>query len=165
MSQYKGKTVVFRFRFASDATVAASGDLNGWFIDDFELLDIYKYTAQACISADAGQGEKACTEPFEILVNSGESINATEEADDFFAVSLTPNPAEEYVVVNATSPSESTAILSIISMEGKSIFQQKLKMDNVNRPVTINTSSLPNGFYVVKIQAENHVSTRKLIIR
>lgn len=63
MSEYKGKTVVFRFRFASDETVAASGDLNGWFIDDFELLDIYKYTAQACIAADAGQGEKACTLP------------------------------------------------------------------------------------------------------
>lgn len=165
MSEYKGKTVVFRFRFASDETVAASGDLNGWFIDDFELLDIYKYTAQACIAADAGQGEKACTFPFEIIVNSQEGVNSTDDTKDFFAVTLSPNPADDYVVITAMSPFESNAVISISSMEGKTLHQQMLKLDNTFRPVTINTSALASGFYLVKIQSGNHVSTRKLIIK
>jgi len=165
MSEYKGKTVVFRFRFASDATIAASGDLNGWFIDDFELLDIYKYTSQACIAAEAGSGEKACTQPLEILVNSGENINATDDTDDFFAVSLAPNPAENYVVVNATSASETNAILTINSMEGKTVFQQKMKIDNSYKPLTINTSFMAKGFYLLKIQSGNHINTKKLIIK
>ncbi len=165
MSEYNGKTVVFRFRFASDATVAALGDLNGWFIDDFELLDIYKYTAQACIAADAGQGEKACTQPFETIVNSQEGVNATDDVEDFFAVTLSPNPADDYVVITAMSPTESNAVISINSMEGKTLYQYKMNLDNTLRPVTINTSSLAGGFYFVKIQSGNHVSTRKLIIR
>lgn len=165
MSEYKGKTVVFRFRFASDETVAASGDLNGWFIDDFELLDIYKYTAQACIAADAGQGEKACTLPFEIIVNSQEGVNSTDDTKDIFAVTLSPNPADDYVVITAMSPFESNAVISISSMEGKTLNQQMLKLDNTFRPVTINTSSLASGIYLVKIQSGNHVSTRKLIIK
>lgn len=165
MSEYKGKTVVFRFRFASDATVAASGDLNGWFIDDFELLDIYKYTAQACIAADAGQGEKACTVPFETIVNSQEGINSIDDKQDFFAVTLSPNPADDYIVINAMSPFESNAVIYLTSMDGKIFHQQMLKLDNTFRPVTINTSSLASGFYLVKIQSGNHVSTRKLIIK
>ncbi|MBP9198023.1 MAG: T9SS type A sorting domain-containing protein [Saprospiraceae bacterium] len=40
-----------------------------------------------------------------------------------------------------------------------------LKLDNTFRPVTINTSALASGFYLVKIQSGNHVSTRKLIIK
>jgi len=130
MSEYKGKSVVFRFRFASDATDAATGDLNGWFIDDFELLDVYKYTAQACISADGGQGEKACTEPFETFVNSEGTVNAEDITQDYFKLSLTPNPAHDYVVINVASPSETSASVVISSLEGKVVYQGKMKLDS-----------------------------------
>ncbi len=165
LSPYKGKEVVFRFRFGSDATVAASGDLKGWYVDDFEILDIFKYTAEACIASEGGQGEKACTQPVATLVNS-ELVSGTEQINASpFTIDVTPNPADDYVTVVASAPVRTNATIALLNSQGNSVYASTLVLDKETSYRTINTTGMPAGFYFVRIQNGNSITTKKLMIR
>ncbi|MBC7884019.1 MAG: M36 family metallopeptidase [Saprospiraceae bacterium] len=165
LSEYTGKTIVFRFRYASDATLAATGEFTGWYIDDFEILDIYKYVSQACIATEGGQGEKECTDGIETFVNSEGTVSADNPDPDYFAVLLTPNPANDYVVINATSPTKVNANVDVTNIDGKVVYKGKMNIDDNESSMIINTAGLPGGVYFVKIQSGVYFNTQKLIIR
>ena len=166
LSEYIGKSVEFKFRFGSDPTIKAAGDLNGWFIDDFELLDIYKYTSAACIAADNGQGEKACTQTLQTLVNTQDEVSSSKDVkQDFFTIDLSPNPAQNHVVLAASALNSVHANLEIINMEGKSVSQVLLPLDTEKRYYTLDISSIPSGLYFVKIIAGGMTKAEKLIIK
>ncbi|MEN0007009.1 MAG: M36 family metallopeptidase, partial [Bacteroidota bacterium] len=54
LSDYVGQDIQFRFRFGSDAQVGS----NGWYVDDIEIMDVFNYNGEACVTAD--QGNQAC---------------------------------------------------------------------------------------------------------
>lgn len=165
LSEYIGKSIIFRFRFGSDPTVKAAGDFTGWFVDDFELLDIYKYTSEACVAADGGQGDKSCTQAMQTLVNSLESVNPSQDVQvDFFDVSVSPNPANDYVIIKASAPMPVITSVNILNTEGKSIRQSYLHLDNIQRVNALDINGIAPGFYIVKLQAGNYIKTIKLMI-
>lgn len=165
MSPYKGQTVTFRFRFGSDATTVAAGDLKGWYVDDFELLDIYKYSAEACIAADNGQGEKACTLPVETLVNS-EVISSNEDVvEDFFEAIIEPNPANDYLSVHVKAPVRSQAMIEILNSGGTSVYNTKVQLTESFYSTFIDTSVFPAGMYFVRIKDGNKTTVKKLILQ
>jgi uncharacterized repeat protein (TIGR01451 family) len=165
LSAYKGQSVKFKFRFGSDATVAATGNFPGWYIDDVEILDVYKYVAMACIGSDGGLNEKACTEGITTLINSGGTVGSEDVNNDYFSAQLYPNPAGEYVEVTAISPVNVLANIDLINIDGKVVLNAKMNIDRNGNRLTINTSGLPSGFYIVKIQSGSNLSTKKLIIK
>jgi extracellular elastinolytic metalloproteinase len=165
LSEYKGQNITIKFRFGSNATVKGAGDFAGWFIDDFEILDLYKYSSEACIIADGGNGAKACTNPIETLVNSDGTVNTDDNKVEFFNVDLQPNPANDYIVISATAPINTFANVEILSAEGKSVYTTSMQLDRTIQYKSINTAGFPSGFYIIKIQNGNHITTRKLVIK
>jgi uncharacterized repeat protein (TIGR01451 family) len=162
ISEYKDQTVKFRFRFGSNPTVKAS-DYAGWFIDDFGILDIYKYTAQACIVADGGMGAKACTDSLVTYVNSG-TVGSKDENESFFNIKLIPNPAKEQVTVAVNAPFQTTAMINILTLEGKILYSAEMSVNKDLSFNNINIQNLPKGFYVVKIQNGAKITSRKLVV-
>jgi extracellular elastinolytic metalloproteinase len=166
LSEYIGQSVVFKFRFGSDTSVKALGDVTGWFIDDFELIDIYKYNTSACIIADNGSGERSCTQTLQTLVNTDRDISSAENIyEDVMNFKLSPNPAEDYMIFSASSIKGVQAKISIISPEGRVIFENNVLLDKSTRYYPLDISNIPTGFYLVKLQAGTHVSTQKLIVK
>lgn len=164
LSEYIGKSIEFKFRFGSDPTIKAAGDLNGWFIDDFELLDIFKYTSAACIAAENGQGVKSCTQALQTLVNTQEEISSNDDPkNEFFSISVSPNPAENYIVLSGKALSAIKANVNIINIEGNSVFESPITLDPIKKYFTLDISGIPSGFYVVKIQSGDIVVAKKLI--
>jgi len=75
-------------------------------------------------------------------------------------VSLFPNPAStEFTVTFPQTPSPATR-LDLISLQGQLINSRTLTKKNE----TISTSQLPSGFYIVRIQQNDRVDTRKILI-
>lgn len=165
LSEYIGKTVSFQFRFATDATIAPDADFTGWIIDDFELLDIFKYSSQACISAEDGQGEETCTQAIETVINSDGTVSTEDSNNDYFGVTLTPNPAEDYVIISASSPYNVTANVEITNIDGRLIYTSLMKIDGKEERMTLRTNNLPGGVYLVKIQSGKNFSIKKLVIK
>lgn len=166
LSEYKGKTIVVRFRFASDATIVATGTLNGWYVDDFEILDIYKYTSQACIAAEGGQGEKACTNAVETIVNSALTSGIKKEENlNYFNLRVMPNPADEYVIISSGAPVSAPGNIEILNTEGKVVYKRSVILDANHNQYVVSTTELPAGIYMVKVTSGDQVSTKKLIIK
>lgn len=166
LSEYVGQNVVFKFRFGSDATLKASGDITGWFIDDFELLDIFKYNTTACIIPENGSGEKACTPTLQTLINTEDVISAVVDTkEDILQFRLRPNPADDYVVFSAKVNTPTQSKISIMSAEGRVIMEHSVLLDNSVRYYPIDISTLASGFYIVQLQAGTYVSTQKLIVK
>jgi hypothetical protein len=165
LSEYKGKDIVIRFRFGSNATVKASGEYTGWYIDDFEILDIFKYSSEACIIADNGNGAKACTLPIETVVNSDGTVNTDDNDVDYFSLKLYPNPTENNVVILANAPISTLANVDIQSVDGRSVYKTSVQLERNVQSKSINVSSFPAGLYIVKMQSGDKITTRKLIIK
>ena len=166
LSEYSGKTVIFRFRFASDASVKANGDVTGWFIDDFEIIDIFKYNTSACITGNNGTGEKSCTPTIQTLVNTEDAVSPADDFnEDLLSFKLRPNPAEDYVVFSAKTNTTIQSSITILSPEGRVMMESNVLLDNSLRFYPLDISTIPAGFYLVKLQSGNHVSTQKLIVK
>lgn len=166
LSEYIGHAVTFKFRFASDEEAAASGIINGWFIDDFEIMDLYKYSSEACIFSADNADNIACTEAIETIVNPDRSVSTKETKEESFVkVKLLPNPAGDYVVVNIESDVRKTFDLSIINLQGKIVYQSLMPVSESVNLKTIDTGSLPSGFYLVRFVSGSEIHTEKLIIK
>jgi len=166
LSDYKGKEVIFRFRFGSNGTIApVGGEFQGWVVDDFEIIDVYKYRSAACIGSDGGTQNQTCSQIVETIVDTDSQV-ATKNADkDYFGLVLSPNPASSYVNVIAKSPTSMTASVEVLNVDGISVYTNAMKLDNNVSVHSINTQSMTKGIYFVKIQSGSAISIKKLVIQ
>ena len=165
LTDFKGQDVQFRFRFVSDAEQAPSGDDAGWFIDDVEILDLFKYITQACIFANDDDSDKVCTNAVQTIINSEGTVNTRDLADEKFDVRLMPNPAGEFVTVQITSSTSDRAVLSLNSLDGKVIYQTPVSTGRNASFYTIPLNGISSGLYLMKVQSGRDFTIRKLVVR
>lgn len=162
LSEYAGKEVFVRFRFASDGN---TGGL-GWFIDDIELVELFNYNAEVCISSTDGDIGCAIAERAGTIVASDitSSISDTERPRSF-AMNVFPNPANNRFMVDIVSETAQRAELSVANASGQIIWSQQLVLPAGKFREHINAQILPEGFYIVRIQGERDMEVRKVIVQ
>lgn len=74
-------------------------------------------------------------------------------------LSVSPNPASEFVVLHAPSGIHQ---IQIFDITGKSILTQH---GNANTRITLMRNSLPSGFYMINVQTGKSNYTQKLILK
>lgn len=99
------------------------------------------------------------------LVNSGGTVKADDVSQYAFTMQISPNPADDYVVITASAPVKTSTKVQIVNMNGSTVYQDEMILDKEVSYKTFNTSGLASGIYVVKIQNGLQSSTRKLIIK
>lgn len=165
LSEYSGQSVSFRFRFVSDDEGVGTGIFTGWYIDDFEIIDLFNYKSQACIVADNGAGEMACTDAIETIVNPDEISSTKDGLVREVLFSLQPNPAQDYVTLQLVSPVRQKVDVTISNLSGQVLYNTQIQVSETYHQATINTSGLPAGMYLVSMTGNNVVYTEKLIIK
>ncbi len=164
LSDYIGREVSFKYRFGSDATGAPSTNFAGWYIDDFEMMDLFKYKTKACIAADGGQGVTECTSALETIVDSDGMVSSNQESIDYFGLTLQPNPASDYVIVKASTKDPVLVNISVTGVDGKLMMTSQKMLSKDNQWV-MDTHSLASGLYFVTLMSGNQTSVQKLVIR
>jgi hypothetical protein len=89
-------------------------------------------------------------------------IGLSTDIEDHMAETLTnlyPNPASNLITVTSVS---SMTHITVTNYVGQMVYKSKL---NKATRVELNTSSYQAGVYLVKIDTENSVVTRRVIIR
>ncbi len=78
---------------------------------------------------------------------------------------LAPNPASSTVNVTYNLAAKSDVNVSLMTITGKLVntYANETQLEG-NQNVTMNIADVPAGIYLVQIQADNSVSTRKLVI-
>jgi hypothetical protein len=73
-------------------------------------------------------------------------------------VSISPNPADEQIVLTATLPDDQHWELYITGMDGQLYFQQQgVSLNPEGIRLTIGTSAWPSGFYQYLVKQESGV--------
>lgn len=170
LSEYVGQQVRIRFQFQSDNDPENNSNVNGigWTIDDVEIMDLLYYNTDVCISSD--QGDFACTKAEELgtTLNSLSTVTTTIEKDwiESIQVKVYPNPARNFLNLQIISrESLDDVLLQIISADGRVVQSSRQAIISGQQQLGFNVSQLPVGMYVLKIQHQQGVISRKLLKR
>jgi hypothetical protein len=103
---------------------------------------------------------------FNYLGLAGSEPNPTEEPLEYYSdVSVYPNPASVYAIVEFTLHKNARTVVEIYDLNGQLI---KTQVDQNLGPGTwqsiIITEELPAGFYIVMVRAKNETKTAKLVV-
>lgn len=97
--------------------------------------------------------------PFDLkTVNVKENLSSVE-------INLYPNPATSHATLILNSSKNTEAKIQIVNMLGQNIYSQHTVLNTGNNQKTIDISNLKSGFYLVNIQVENSIQTKKLIVK
>lgn len=155
LKEFTGKNIQVRFRFKSDANAASMG----WRIDDLLFFDMVNYQSTArlisaqrdtLLAESAGRG--TIVEPT--------VVNPTKETTQEIGVSIYPNPTTDVLNIAITTPIESAKI-SLMSMDGKTVFYQKTAVGQNWIPLSM--SALPSGLYFLHIETDKGNTVKKVV--
>ena len=164
LSDYIDQEIRIRWRFGSNLAGAGTGSNPGWYVDNVELMDLFNYNNETCVSSD--QGDNACTIADEsgTIVESSILNNTTDELDEN-RIAVFPNPANNTVNVAIQMDYRGDATLSFVSMDGRILMEQNLELDGQPQLLPVDVSRLQSGMYYVKIQSGLTTYVEKLVVR
>ncbi|PHN07204.1 M36 family metallopeptidase [Flavilitoribacter nigricans] len=165
LSAYQGENIQVRFRFGSDGEDPnAVHPYEGWYVDDFEILDMLNYETEACISSE--NGGMACDRPDERgTVVDSRSTTAVSEIEALGAeVRVFPNPVKDELQVAIEAQRSGQLSLSLLSLEGKLLQSQEQMIHTGFNRTRMNVSDLPTGMYILRLSTAGEVATQKIIV-
>lgn len=79
-------------------------------------------------------------------------------------VSMYPNPASNFTVVNLYAEKQSVAMLRLMDNAGKQLLSRSYNINSGNNSLMVDQlSNLPKGIYIVQVMMNNTVYTEKLV--
>jgi len=166
LTDYQGQDLDIRFRFATqdegdDGDVTNYPQSNGWYIDDFELMDMKSYYTVATIAGD--NAAMIETDTIETFINSDFFLD-TEDLADEVNIILFPNPVNNTLNLNMYSDKKRAAQIQLTSLDGKLLQERNVELLKNENLFKIDVSSYQAGMYLVQIMSENRITTKKIVI-
>jgi hypothetical protein len=75
-----------------------------------------------------------------------------------------PNPVQNELKVSFNATSSQDATISLVNTDGKVLIQQKHKAASGNNTITVNTASIVNGTYIIRVQTANNIATKTVVV-
>ncbi|MFM2393013.1 MAG: hypothetical protein RLZZ546_995, partial [Bacteroidota bacterium] len=162
LSPWKGKDIQFRFRFATDDNTAPEADFPGWYIDDFEIMDLKVYETVACI--ENGDGDNGSCSVIRKFILDSDGLVSVNDLDENISYEIYPNPADQYLIIDLNSKASDKATLSILSSDGKLLMNENWDIHAGKNVKNIDTTPLTAGMYFVKMVSGTKQQINKIII-
>ncbi|MCR9287646.1 MAG: T9SS type A sorting domain-containing protein [Bacteroidetes bacterium] len=107
---------------------------------------------------------------YHIAINIGDEFGVVNTEDvvapEAFNLELAPNPAEGNVNVSYDLPEAAQTTISVVNMIGQEVSRETLGNQFAGEYThNLNINNLANGVYLVRFQADNQISTQKLIVK
>ena len=129
-------------------------------IEDDSAMYITNY--RALYAATFGGGLFRCSD---LVKGGGEVAGIDDYKPTVNVVDIYPNPARDYVNIELETQANVDVTLSIYNLSGKLMDVKKKRSDADKITFTVNTSNLPQGAYIAKIDIPNCKSkTSKFIV-
>jgi hypothetical protein len=101
-----------------------------------------------------------------IRLSPDSDLSVEENENNFFSVSMYPNPATDKVNVSYVLDRTSDVTVTITDLAGKAVSTTSQSSVSAGaNAIALNTADLSNGVYVVSLTANNQTSTHKLVIK
>jgi extracellular elastinolytic metalloproteinase len=159
LADYLGEEVMVRFRFGCDGNTANIAE--GWFMDDFTIMDMYNYQTEACVSYAEGPDICASAPGRGTVVEHSTSVNVSDP--QMGQIQVYPNPARESLYLTIERPSASDIEITLLSLDGRALWVREI------REVTYQTVQIPlpaqaSGMYLLRVQSAEGVLVEKIVV-
>lgn len=168
LTDEKGQNLDIRFVFGTydinndgEETIFF-GDDDGWFIDDFELMDLKTYKTVATISAD--NADTQTTEVIETIIDSDGMVGVEDLETLGMSIELFPNPADDLATIRIISENKMYARIELSTIEGKTMMNKSIEILDSNNLYNLDLAQYDTGVYLVQVISGDRITTKKLII-
>ena len=165
LGAYQGEEILFRFRFGTDqeGENAPIVDGQGWWIDEFEVMELFNYNSQACVSSQ--QSSTNCTmakEKGTIVASQATGTTSTNLDLPQLNWMVFPNPSNAMLnlVFNPASRRTTPTEIRIFNTNGQLFWREKSTslIDH-----TIATSDWPAGIYTIQVKTNDQSLVKKWV--
>ncbi len=166
LSPYIGQEILVRFRFATDAQEATDPETGlGWFVDDFEIMDMFNYHTEACITS--GQGDQACAfAPSRgTIVEPGISTSSEDLNSTATRMVVYPNPSGDFINIAAELEHSGRVTIQLFSTDGRLLKQQSMDAGAGAQLWPFSLVDLPQGVYSLRLHTDSGSAVEKVIKR
>ncbi|MCI5081172.1 MAG: M36 family metallopeptidase [Saprospiraceae bacterium] len=160
LSAYAGQSIYLRFRFGSDAADAGEG----WTVDDIEIIDMFNYNSEACVTSNEGDNACNSAEARGTIVEVGDATS-TESLEAATNVAVFPNPANDILNIAVNTAQSQNVTITLVNASGVQIMEKQVNVGIDGQVIPLNVSNLPAGFYFVQVTADVHLATEKVILK
>jgi photosystem II stability/assembly factor-like uncharacterized protein len=80
-------------------------------------------------------------------------------------LTIYPNPAEHTIFIEIKEKQSLSLHLTISDLVGKTVVEKNIALDQGNRIISIDISNLQNGIYMLRMDDQERIFTKKLVIR
>lgn len=163
LSDFNGDDIIFQFRFGTDDNTDVPN--GGWVVDQVDLIDLFNYDSEACVTSDAG--DIACARAPErgVLVDTDVTINTKEPVSNALGMRVQPNPATDWLNLSFGENAEGIAQIRLIGADGRVVLQQQTGNILAGQVLPVNIKNLPAGVYVVQVESSIGNSVAKVVKR
>ncbi|MBR9919782.1 MAG: T9SS type A sorting domain-containing protein [Bacteroidetes bacterium] len=160
LSNYSGQEILLRFRFGTSEGVAYLG----WFVDDVELMDVFYYNSEACVTSN--EGDFACddAEGRGTIVESQFTSDVTEALETELNVNIFPNPVEDVLNISLDTDEQTDLQIQILTVDGRAVYSRSESVFGFQN-LQLSTTDLPSGIYFVRLSANGRNAVRKVVVR
>lgn len=166
LSSYLGQQILVRFRYGTDVeppnTPAPQGQ--AWIIDNFEVMDLVSYNAEACVTS--AQGDLACAQaPARgAIVQPGLPTALAETLAKPLSVQVFPNPARQQAQVALHLTESSPVSLQLWSANGRLLRQQTADLSAGKHLLPLQVQDLGAGVYYLRVHTAQGSAVEKVAI-
>ena len=158
-----GRSVLFRFRFATDKEEGARPTtLPGWLVDNIEILDAFNYVSTAC--ALAKEGDRSCSTALEwgTIV---EPALATPAVEPSLAKGyhLFPNPSSDVLYLQLPEDASGPHLLKLIAADGRTV-KNLSQSGSPGETLAIPVAGLSPGVYVLLLSNQTGSYANKVVV-
>ena len=161
LSDYLGEEVHVRFRFGSDGNTPGLG----WFMDDFEIMDMYNYDSEVMVTSVEGDLVTATAEQRGTIAQSRVVSSTNDPEAEGYTFKAFPNPSRGQFQVAVAAPANELAYLRLFSGTGQLVWSEKLQLGSSLQNLSVRIPDLPGGLYVLKLDGTQAHFSKKLIIQ
>ncbi|MCP3931424.1 MAG: T9SS type A sorting domain-containing protein [Bacteroidetes bacterium] len=162
LEAYKGDEISIRFRFGSDDNGTGN---EGWYMDDFEIMDMFNYQAEVCVIS--AEGDQACALPPHrgTIVQPNLNVPTREIDQSRFRADVFPNPSKDFLNIRFNSKTARDVEINLVDVNGKVVYGQIIHLNTGQQLIPLSTAHLVAGFYFLQLKSEGVILTKKLIIQ
>ncbi|MCW5920853.1 MAG: T9SS-dependent M36 family metallopeptidase [Saprospiraceae bacterium] len=162
LSDYAGQNVSVRFRVGTNAG-SATGAVGKWYVDEIEVLDLYNFDSEACVSSE---GEVACAKaPARGVIVQPGIVSTDAPGSHQLPMRVQPNPAADFVHISVGQALTGQVRVQLIGADGRTALARQLEGIAAGQIVTLDVQQVPAGIYMVRLESATGSSVKKVVIR
>ncbi len=163
LSDFVGKTLTMRFRFASDA--AATVPDGQWIVDGLEMNNVLNYVTEACITGTNANTACAATPNAGVVINPVPVGTNEPLANNGILMTVQPNPATQFVQVSLSKNMEGSIQVDLYSTDGRLVLSNQRNGLSLGSMISLDVQNIPTGVYSIRLQSNLGTSTEKVVIK